>query len=239
MKINKSLKKILKIGTVSFFVVVSLIAIIGYTFSSSRYSSGDIRMKKVVKSPQYIDGKFLNINPSPEMSFFKMAQVMWEFLTVKNERKPKLEIPSKKIDFAKITNDGENELKITWVGHSSQIINIDGKIILTDPVYENKTVFMGPSRYNGEVPLNIKDIPETDLVLITHNHYDHLNEATIKKIYPKVKKFLVPLLVGAELEKMGVPREKITELDWWEEIHPFDNFLITLTPAQHFSGRSI
>jgi L-ascorbate metabolism protein UlaG (beta-lactamase superfamily) len=196
-------------------------------------------MKKVISSPQYNDGKFLNNNPSPEMSFLKMAPVMWEFLTVNNDRKPKLVIPSKKIDFAKIKNAGENELKITWVGHSSQIINIDGKIILTDPVYVNKTVFMGPSRYNGEVPLNIKDIPETDLVLITHNHYDHLNEATIKTIHPKVKKFLVPLLVGAELEKMGVPREKITELDWWEEIHPFENFLITFTPAQHFSGRSL
>ncbi|MBU1116639.1 MAG: MBL fold metallo-hydrolase [Bacteroidetes bacterium] len=152
---------------------------------------------------------------------------------------PKFDLPTQKVDFSKITNAKPDELKVTWVGHSSQIINIDGKIILTDPVYVNKTVFMGPSRYNGDVPLNIDELPEIDLVLISHNHYDHLNIETINKIHPKVKRFLVPMLVGAELEKAGVPQEKITELNWWDELKIDEGFTIAFTPTQHFSGRGI
>ncbi|MCP5061694.1 MAG: hypothetical protein GY936_04420 [Ignavibacteriae bacterium] len=164
---------------------------------------------------------------------------MWDFLFTDNDRKPKFELPTQKINFSQILNAKSNELKVTWVGHSSQIINIDGKIILTDPVYDNRTVFMGPSRYNGDTPLNMEELPEIDLVVISHNHYDHLNSSTIEKIHPKVKQFIAPLIVGAELEKMGVPKEKIIELDWWEEVKLFENFLIALTPTQHFSGRGL
>ena len=72
----------------------------------------------------------------------------------------------------------------------------------------------------------MEELPEIDLVIISHNHYDHLNSTTIETIHHKVKHFITPLLVGAELEKMGVPREKITELDWWEETILFDEFLV-------------
>jgi L-ascorbate metabolism protein UlaG (beta-lactamase superfamily) len=173
------------------------------------------------------------------MNFVKMLPMMWDFMFVDNNRKPKVDLPTQLIDFELIKNAKDDELKITWVGHSSQIINIDGKIILTDPVYSNKTVFMGPSRFNGDVPLDINELPEVDVVIISHNHYDHLNIETIKKIHPKVKQFLTPLLVGAELEKAGVPREKITELDWWDEVKIDDKFTIAFTPTQHFSGRGI
>ena len=190
-------------------------------------------------SSRYKDGKYLNTNNTRELSMLKMIPIFWKFLTVKNDRKPKVQLPVQQIDFSKIINAEQDELKITWVGHSSQIINIGGKIVLTDPVYENKTAFMGPSRYNGDVPLNMKDLPQIDIVLITHNHYDHLNATTIKTIHPKVKKFFAPLHVGTELRKMGVPSEKITELDWWDEVKPFDDLQIAFTPTQHFSGRGL
>jgi len=164
---------------------------------------------------------------------------MWDFIFTGNDRKPDEILPISQVDFNQIVNAKTDELKVTWVGHSSLIINIDGKIILTDPIYFNKTVFLGPGRYNGDVPFDIDELPEVDLVVISHNHYDHLNSSTIEKIHPKVKHFIAPLMVGAELEEMGVPREKITELDWWEEINLFDNFLIALTPTQHFSGRGL
>ncbi|MCB0750167.1 MAG: MBL fold metallo-hydrolase [Ignavibacteriae bacterium] len=164
---------------------------------------------------------------------------MWDFLFTGNDRKPDVDIPRQEINFEQIKNSKNDELKITWVGHSSQIINIDGKIILTDPVFENKTVFMGPSRYNGDVPLNMDEIPEIDLVLISHNHYDHFNSNTLEELNNKTKMFLVPLMVGAQLEKLGIPREKITELDWWDEVKPFENFMVAFTPTQHFSGRGL
>jgi len=239
MKTRSKIKKFMTTSTIA----LSLLTVVGMLFaqscSSATYSSEDTKMEQINTSKNYKDNKFLNYTPSPEMNFVKMLPMMWDFLFTDNDRKPEVELPTQKIDISEITNVNPDVLKVTWVGHSSQIINIDGKIILTDPVYSNKTVFMGPSRYNGDAPLNIDDLPEIDVVLISHNHYDHLNIATIKKIHPKVKRFLAPLMVGAELEKAGVPREKITELNWWDEVEIDSGFTIAFTPTQHFSGRGV
>lgn len=232
-------KKVVKISTSLLIVIVLIGMLFGQSCSSATYNTEDVKMNKINKSKQFNNDKFNNYKPSPDWGFFKMLPIMWDFLVTNNDRKPDIELPIKKVEFNQITNVKSDELKVTWIGHSSQIINIDGKLILADPIFEKKTAFMGPSRYNGDVPLNIDEFPEIDLVLITHNHYDHLNSYTIEKIHPKVKQFIVPLLVGAELEKMGVPREKIIELDWWEETTPFEDFLIAFTPTQHFSGRSL
>ena len=236
---KNKVKKVVKISTSLLIVIILIGLLFGQSCSSATYSTEDVKMEKINKSKQYKENKFLNYGPSPDWGIFKMLPVMWDFLVTNNDRKPDVKLPTQKVDFNQITNTESDELKVTWVGHSSQIINIDGKIILTDPVFENQTAFMGPSRYNGDVPLNIDELPDIDLVLITHNHYDHLNSYTIKNIHPKVKQFITPLLVGAELEKIGVPREKIIELDWWEEATPLDDFLIVFTPTQHFSGRGL
>jgi L-ascorbate metabolism protein UlaG (beta-lactamase superfamily) len=119
------------------------------------------------------------------------------------------------------------------------MINIEGYKILTDPVFEKSVSFFGPTRYNGETPLDTGNLPEIDLVIISHNHYDHLNKPSIELLNKKTKRFIVPLAVGAELEDSGVPREKITELDWWDEFQIDENLLIVATPAQHFSGRAL
>lgn len=236
---KNKIKKFMKTSSIVLIVIILLGIFVGQSCSSATYSTGDVKMAKLDSSSQFKDGKFVNYKPSPSWGFFKMLPVMWDFMFSGDERTPKAMLPTKSVDFTQITNVNEDELKVTWIGHSSQIINIDGKIVLTDPVYENKTVFMGPSRYNGDVPFDINDLPEIDLVVISHNHYDHLNTETIESIHPKVKQFIVPLLVGAELEKKGVPREKIIELNWWDEVTPFENFLIAFTPAQHFSGRGL
>ena len=221
---KNKVKKVVKISTYLLIVIILIGILFGQSCSSATYNTEDVKMNKINKSKQFNNDKFNNYKPSPDWGFFKMLPIMWDFLVTNNDRKPDIELPIKKVEFNQITNAKSDELKVTWIGHSSQMINIDGKLILTDPIFEKKTAFMGPSRYNGDVPLNIDDLPEIDLVLISHNHYDHLNSYTIEKIHPKVKQFIVPLLVGAELEKMGVPREKIIELDWWEETTPFEDF---------------
>lgn len=232
-------KKTMKLSTVFLAVIILIGILFGQSCSSATYSKEDVNMEKINESKQYKDKKFVNYKPSPDWGFFKMFPIMWDFLVTNNDRKPSVELPTKQVNFSQITNAKENELKVTWIGHSSQIINIDGKIILADPIFEKQTAFMGPSRYNGDVPLNIDKLPEIDVVLISHNHYDHLNSYTIENIHHKVRLFIVPLLVGAELEKIGVSREKIIELDWWEETVQVDEFMIVLTPTQHFSGRSL
>ncbi len=224
-------------------IIISMLLITAFSFiqscSTTRYSTGDKPMEKIKKSHQYKNEKFVNYTPSPEWNFFDMMPMAWKFLVTGNNRTPDVELPVKMVDFKQITNAKSDELKVTWVGHSSQIINLDGIIILADPVFEKSTTIMGPSRFNGDVPLNIEELPDIDLVVISHNHYDHLNASTIEKIHPKVKQFITPLMVGAELENIGVPREKIIELDWWDEVTLFDKYTIVLTPTQHFSGRSM
>lgn len=236
---KNKIKRIMKISTATLSILALVIMLFAQSCSSATYSPEDIKMEKTNKAERYKENKFNNYTPSPEMNFIKMLPTMWDFLVTDNDRKPNVDLPTQKINIATITNVETDELKVTWVGHSSQIINIDGKLILADPVFNSKTVFMGPSRYNGDVPLEIEDLPEIDVVIISHNHYDHLNIPTIEKIHPKVKRFLTPLMVGAELEKAGVPREKITELNWWDEVKIDDEFMIAFTPTQHFSGRGL
>ena len=236
---KNKISKIMKIGSIGVLALAAILMLTNQSCSSAIYNSKDTKMEKIMKSDQYEEGKFINYKDGFEMNFFKNLGTMWDFLFVDNERTPDMELPRREVDFEEIRNARDDELKITWVGHSSQIINIDGKIILTDPMYEKTTAFMGPSRYNGDLPFKVEDLGEIDVVVISHNHYDHLNSNSIEKIHHKVKKFLVPLMVGAHLEELGVPREKIIEMDWWDEITLFENFMIAFTPAQHFSGRGL
>jgi len=229
----------MKVSTIVILLILVAGMLLNQSCSSAKYNSDETKMKKIENSAQYKDGIFLNYKDDYEINFFKNLPILWEFLVTDNDRKPDVELPTQKVDFSQIINAKSDELKVTWVGHSSQIINIDGKIILADPIFENRTTFMGPSRYNGDVPFNMEELPEIDLVITSHNHYDHLNSTTIETIHPKVKHFITPLMVGAELENMGVPREKITELNWWDETILFDELLIALTPAQHFSNRGL
>ncbi|TFG99546.1 MAG: hypothetical protein E4H13_08775 [Calditrichales bacterium] len=156
-----------------------------------------------------------------------------------NQRTPDVLLPSQLVDLSFFSDPKDNQLNVTWLGHSSLMINMDGIKILTDPVFEKSVSFFGPSRYNGDLPLNPELLPEIDLVLISHNHYDHLNEFSIKLLKEKTARFIVPLAVGAELENWGVPRAKIIELDWGDEIFLTRGLKITATPSQHFSGRGL
>ena len=119
------------------------------------------------------------------------------------------------------------------------MINIDGYKILTDPVFEKRVSVFGPTRFNGDVPLDIQRMPMIDAVIISHDHYDHLNKYSVQRLIDKSNKFIVPLAVGARLIDWGVPRDKIVELDWWQEYRLDQKLMVAATPAQHFSGRGI
>ena len=207
--------------------------------SSALYSIEDVKMNKIKSSAQYKEGKFYNALQWEQPSFGEYAGTMWEYLFGGDQRTPSDSLPRQKVDLTKFLDSGNNQLNSTWIGHSSLIINIDGYKILTDPVFEEKVSFFGPSRFNGEIPLDVAQLPEIDVVLISHNHYDHLNKYTIELIHKRVKQFIVPLAVGAELEGWGVPREKIVELDWWDEVIINNEVIVAATPTQHFSGRGL
>lgn len=226
------------------FLVIALSGIIVMAVMQScscgnLYSKGDIRQEKIENSEQYDDGKFANkeeVNPVSAGTFFS---TMWEWMFGGGTRTPELDIESVPLDIESFNTKDDNQLKVSWMGHSSVIINLDGKLILTDPVYSEKVSFVGPSRFNDNLPVKISDLPEIDLVVISHNHMDHLDFDTIKEIKDRVKKFAVPLGVSAYLEDCDVDMNKVIELDWWEEAIVDDKIKVAATPAQHFSGRSL
>ena len=133
-------------------------------------------------------------------------------------------------------------LRVTWLGHSTVLIEIDGVRVLTDPVWGTRASplrLAGPKRFQP-VPVELRSMPSVDAVIVSHDHYDHLDYPTIRALAKSDVPFVTSLGVGAHLEGWGVPTERITELDWWETHElPKSGVRVTAAPSQHFSGRTL
>jgi L-ascorbate metabolism protein UlaG (beta-lactamase superfamily) len=136
----------------------------------------------------------------------------------------------------------QSGLRITWLGHSTLLIEMDGVRILTDPVWgprASPSAIVGPKRFQA-VPISLKEMPAVDVVIVSHDHYDHLDYPTIRALAKTRVAFVTSLGVGAHLEYWGVPPERIVELDWWESFTlPGTDVVLTAAPSQHFSGRGL
>ena len=136
----------------------------------------------------------------------------------------------------------QSGLRVTWLGHSTMLIEIDGVCILTDPVWgprASPSALLGPKRFQP-VPVSLREMPPVDVVVISHDHYDHLDYPTIRALAKTRVPFVTSLGVGAHLEYWGVAAERIMELDWWESTTvPNTGVSLTAAPSQHFSGRGL
>ena len=131
-------------------------------------------------------------------------------------------------------------LRATWLGHSTVLLELEGKRFLTDPHWGPRSSpfrWLGPKRWY-ESPLPLAEVPSIDAVLISHDHYDHLDHTTLRRISTWDTRFIVPLGVGGHLRRWGVPPERITEVDWWDEVE-VDGIRIAAVPARHASGRRL
>lgn len=189
----------------------------------------------------YVNGEFVNEVPtSLTIGSDNSASVIKNSNASDEDRNPTSQIPVSQIDWNKIKSEKDS---LTWLGHSAFLISIDNKKILLDPMLgsiASPVSFAGFKRYKySEDMLHIIDeMPPIDAVFISHDHYDHLDYQSIIKLKSKVSHFLVPLGVSAHLIRWGVPKEKITELNWWDEMK-YKDLTIALTPSRHFSGRGI
>ncbi len=200
----------------------------------------DLRAERIAASPRFNGRTF--VNTQPVSSGFKKGverPTLREFLCATEPRIPAGEFPL--VDpaphWAKKSDSG---LRVTWLGHSTLLIEIDGIRVLTDPVWGNRASplpFAGPKRFHPP-PAPLSALPPLDAVLISHDHYDHLDRGTIRALARMGTSFITSLGVGAHLERWGVPPKRITELDWWENVD-VRGVKITAGPAQHFSGRGI
>ncbi|WP_299108034.1 MBL fold metallo-hydrolase [uncultured Tenacibaculum sp.] len=241
------MKKILKKMTIA---VISIIAIfiIAYQLVVNFYPSfgGDVTKKayqEYASSTQYDNGKFKNAdaNVPKDFSFGDMLKMSRKFFftTVENGR-PKTDLQVQKIDSANVA-DYKGDTRLIWYGHSAFLLQMDGKNILLDPMFGEVAApltFLGEKRFNKQMPLEIEKLPYIDAVVISHDHYDHLDYESIEKLKPKVAHYFVPLAVGVHLKAWGIPEEKITELDWWQET-TYKDIQLVCTPSQHFSGRKM
>jgi len=136
----------------------------------------------------------------------------------------------------------QSGLRVTWLGHSTMLIEIDGVRILTDPVWgprASPSALVGPKRFQA-APISLREMPPVDVVIVSHDHYDHLDYPTIRALARTRVPFVTSLGVGAHLEYWGVPTERISELDWWESYTvPNTGVVLTASPSQHFSGRGL
>lgn len=195
------------------------------------------RLAAIEKSPHYHDGSFHNTEETPLLVDTTRLQLLKKMFSKPGDVKPAKPLPVIKTDLQQLQDDTPG---ITWFGHSSYLVSYRGLNILVDPVFSgNAAPVPGMVRsFKGTDIYKAEDFPVIDILIITHDHYDHLDYFTIKKLKPKIRQVVTSLGVGSHLVYWGIPAENITELDWWQEKNIGENITITATPARHFSGRS-
>jgi L-ascorbate metabolism protein UlaG (beta-lactamase superfamily) len=200
------------------------------------------RLARIQASPNYREGKFQNVvETNMDMPVRSMARVTWEFMKGAEGREPKDPIPTVPFDRAAWEAVPDTSMATAWFGHSSVLIKVDGVTFLCDPVFGERAStfsFMGPKRFNYQQHMTVDMLPKVDVVLLSHDHYDHLDYVTVLQLKDEVKRWVMPLGAGVHLEHWGVPADRITEHDWWEGIE-LDGVQLTLAPARHFTGRGM
>jgi L-ascorbate metabolism protein UlaG (beta-lactamase superfamily) len=198
-----------------------------------------MRRERMEASPRWRDGSFHNIHPiSPELKRAGMPPIR-KFFGNRPGKKPLAPLPS--CDPRPLWAQGtETGLRATWLGHSTVLVELDGLRVLTDPVWGaqlSPVPLLSPKRFQP-VPVEIESLPPIDVVIVSHDHFDHLDRPSIERLARRNVPFVTALGVGAHLAAWGVPPTNIHELDWWESVE-LSGLMITAAPAQHFSGRSL
>jgi L-ascorbate metabolism protein UlaG (beta-lactamase superfamily) len=202
-------------------------------------ASKGTRIERIQQSPNFRNGIFLNpVNTSMNVPTKGLIK---ELFRKDIQKKPKEPIETQQINYNLYASPNSGEPVITWLGHSTMLIKMNGITILTDPVFSKRASlvnFVGPKKFSYTNDYTVEELPPIDIVLLSHDHYDHLDYGVIKDLAVSVKMFFMPLGVGAHLEKWGVNPEKIVELDWWEKA-TFNAIELIAAPTRHFTGRKI
>ena len=192
-------------------------------------------LEKIQHSPNYHNKQFQNLEHTGLLSDESMIKVLWKFIN-----KPKDTIPSKPLPSVKTDLKNLSDGMIVWFGHSSYLLKINGLNILVDPVFSgHASPFSFTTKsFAGTDVYTVEDLPAIDILIISHDHYDHLDYETIIKLKSKTKLICTSLGVAAHFIYWGFDKEKIVEFDWWDH-HTISNGIgLTTAPARHFAGRT-
>ena len=222
----------------SLLVIVLLVAAAVYSLNAAFVATVD---KPVAESPRYYDGVFHNDFTFESFSWEKLyAAVKRQQTEVVVDDKPSKTLPMIPVTRESLDAIADDELRIVKLGHSSILIKAYGKYLLIDPMFSDRASpfgFFGPERFQP-TPIALDDLPPIDTILVSHNHYDHLDKASIKALIAKTEHFMVPLGVDGDLRKWGVDSSRISTFDWWQEQKTSLGEFV-FTPSQHFSGRGL
>lgn len=232
LKNHKVVKVLLWIIIVILAIVIfALIFMRAYPVFGGRPTSAD-REDYAKRAEGYFDGKKFYY-PSE----WELTGITEDKRVSKKDTSPKDKLPVETPDFTMASDD---DVVITWLGHSSSLIQMHGKNILVDPVFAKRSSpfqWVGPARFT-EPSITVDDLPEIDAVLITHDHYDHLDMDTIKALESKTAHYIVPLGIDKHITRWVKDDSKVTNLAWWES-YDLDGLEIHCTPANHKSGRAL
>lgn len=216
-------------------VLVAAAALIlrGPAFGAASAAQG---LARYTNSPQFVDGRFENAPPQASLDLAKLRTMIGNYLGGQ-VREPRFAIPVRALGAADFTSAAP-DLRLYWFGHASVLIELDGMRLMTDPIFSERAspfTSLGPRRFHPP-PLPLARMPRLDAVLISHDHYAHLDLRSVQHFAAQGTNFYVGLGIGAHLERWGVPLAQIHELDWWESA-TLQSLTIHCTPARHYSGR--
>jgi len=219
-------------------VIVLVLAVIIFVNQPSfgRTPRGE-RLERVKASPHYHDGKFFNEYPTPTQPEDKsFLAAVWEYIiTPHPNATPKESVPAIKSNLHALSDANQ----MIWFGHSSYLLKLSGKTILVDPVfYKASFVSFTNPPYAGTDIYRPEDLPDIDYLVITHDHWDHLDYQTVMEMKDRIGHIIVPLGVGEHFEYWGFPKEMVSELDWNEDV-VLDLFVFHCLPARHTGGRGL
>lgn len=190
-------------------------------------------------SPQLQSDAFVNAQPyKKEITVSGAISTCYDIARPIPQLRPQQALP---VHLSTAPEYNQQDDYIVWYGHSTVLLQLDGKKIFIDPIFSDAPAplpWIGTKRYNQGFITQMSQLPQIDVVLLSHDHYDHLDYPTVMGIQHKVGKFVVPLGVGCHLQKWGVSSEKIKELDWWQT-EMLEHIPLIATPARHTSGRKI
>ena len=240
-KLKKTIKKMgLLLGGLLLILVIFVVL---FLYVSPEFGGSASKEQKLqyAKSENYREGVFVNKgNMQMNMGFGNMVKSIRGFFGPQPNTTPEKNITVEKIDSTTIA-DYNGPSRLVWFGHSSFLLQMEGKNILIDPMFGAVPAphpMLGGKRFSTSLPIEITKLPKIDVVIFSHDHYDHLDYGSIQLLKDKVGMFYTPLGVGAHLTEWGVAEERIEEMDWWQETE-FQGLRFKCAPAQHFSGRGL
>jgi L-ascorbate metabolism protein UlaG (beta-lactamase superfamily) len=203
-----------------------------------RSFGGAFDAEQMEASPHFVDGHFQNARPTRLFVLGLAIGALREAVFGDQQRAPSCPLPMVHDGALRLQAPSQSGLRVTWLGHSTTLIELDGATILTDPIWSERSSpspLIGPERFHPP-PIALAALPRLDAVIVSHEHFDHLDMKTIQALAPRGMPFFVPLGVAAHLRAWGVPEAQIHELDWWQSAE-VSGVRIMSTPARHFNGR--